>query len=75
MKNLWLRTAVVMTPVLLSGAAMATEEGESPIEQVFAQVDVPTILTQVVTAGVALMGIYIAVRGILFAKKLIGKFF
>lgn len=64
--------ALATTAVLMAGPVMAQED--TPIEQVFEALDVATITTAVVTTGVAATGIFLAYRGILFAKRLIGRF-
>lgn len=65
--------ALATTAVLMAAPAMAQED-PTPIEQVFEALDVATITTAVVTTGVAATGIFLAYRGILFAKRLIGRF-
>lgn len=76
MKNLiskaYLSAGVFAGAALVSAGASAQEL--TPIEQVFEALDVDTIITAVVTTGVAATGIFLAYRGILFAKRLIGRF-
>jgi hypothetical protein len=67
--------ALALSVVLLTGDAAFAQADPTPIEQVFDEIDIPTILAAVVAASVSLMTIFIATRGVLYAKKLLAKFF
>lgn len=55
------------------GAAPLAFAQSSPIEDIFAAVSFGTVTTAVVAAGVAVIGIRLAYKGIDLAKRAVGK--
>lgn len=78
MKNLlsssYARVGALATTAAFMAAPAMAQADPTPIEQVFEALDVTSIVTAVVATGVAATGIFLAYRGILFAKRLIGRF-
>lgn len=64
----------VVTAVVLASSAPAFAEGEaSAMDQMFAAVNFSSVVTFVASAGVTIVGIALAVKGISLAKRLVSK--
>lgn len=48
-------------------------DATSPVDQLFAAVDLSTVVTFVASAGVTIIGISLAIKGISLAKRLVSK--
>ena len=57
--------------LLSSGLAMA--EGEDPVTQITASIDLSTLTAVVASIGIVIVGIKFGEKGITFVKRLIGK--
>ncbi len=65
---------VVVPALILGAAAPAFAEGESSaLDQMFAAVNLGTVVTFVTGAGVTIIGIALAIKGISLAKRLVSK--
>lgn len=65
----------VVVPALILGAAAPAfaEGGSSALDQMFAAVNLGTVVTFVTGAGVTIIGIALAIKGISLAKRLVSK--
>lgn len=65
---------VVVPALILGAAAPAFAEGaSSALDQMFAAVNLGTVVTFVTGAGVTIIGIALAIKGISLAKRLVSK--
>lgn len=67
---------VVVPALILGAAAPAFAEGgssASALDQMFAAVNLGTVVTFVTGAGVTIIGIALAIKGISLAKRLVSK--
>lgn len=64
----------IVPAIILGSAAPAfAEEGTSALDQLFAAVNLSTVVTFVAGAGVTIVGIALAIKGISLAKRLVSK--
>jgi hypothetical protein len=56
-----------------AASAAFAADGTSPVDQLFAAVDLSTVVTFVASAGVTIIGISLAIKGISLAKRLVSK--
>lgn len=68
-----LRNKLAAGVAALSTSGLALAQATTPIEDIFAAVSFGTVTTAVVTAGIAVVGIRLAYKGIDLAKRAVGK--
>lgn len=64
---------VVVPALILGAAAPAFAEESSALDKMFAAVNLSTVVTFVTGAGVTIIGIALAIKGISLAKRLVSK--
>jgi len=63
----------VVTAIAMASTSVLAAEGQSPIDQLFASVNLSSVVTFVAATGAVIIGIALAVKGISLAKRVINK--
>jgi hypothetical protein len=63
----------VIPAIIAIASSPVFAEGESALDQMFAAVNFGSVVTFVASAGVTIVGIALAVKGISLAKRLVSK--
>lgn len=67
------KSAVVVAATVLTAPAMAAEGVATGVDGIFAAVDLSSVTNFVVTTGVTVIGIALAMKGITLAKRALNK--
>ncbi len=68
-----LRKKLLMGSLVVFAPVAAFAQSSTPIETLFAAVDLGSVATAVTTLGVAVIGIALAMKGISLVKRAVGK--